>query len=123
MEAELEQFKSEFKGNNNGKLKSASIITENIEEETLSSEAILYQNNPNPFTEDTEIKYFLPENVKSAMLYIYNMQGNRIKSIPLHNRGEANETIYGSELPAGMYIYALITDGKEIDTKRMFLTD
>ncbi len=29
----------------------------------------------------------------------------------------------GNELEAGMYIYSLISDGAEIDTKRMILTD
>ncbi len=108
---------------NGSKLKSATVISESIVDETLSSEAVLYQNTPNPFTEITEIKYFLSDKVKSATLYIYNMQGNQIKSIPLYNRGLANETIHGSELQAGMYIYALIADGKEIDSKRMILTD
>jgi len=30
--------------------------------------------------------------------------------------------IHGHELPAGMYLYALIADGTVIDTKRMILT-
>jgi hypothetical protein len=30
--------------------------------------------------------------------------------------------IYASELAAGMYLYALIADGQEVDTKRMILT-
>jgi hypothetical protein len=121
MDTDLEQLKSKSKGNN--KLKSASLNSGTTLDETLSTDAVLYQNIPNPFSENTDIKYFLPEDVKSATLYIYNMQGNQIKSIALFNRGEANETIYGSELQAGMYIYALIADGKEIDSKRMILTD
>jgi len=32
-------------------------------------------------------------------------------------------TFSGSELAAGMYFYALIVDGKEVDTKRMVLTE
>jgi len=28
----------------------------------------------------------------------------------------------GLQMPAGMYLYALIVDGKEVDTKRMILT-
>lgn len=38
------------------------------------------------------------------------------------NRGEASITIDGGSLNAGMYLYALIADGKVVDTKRMILT-
>ena len=32
-------------------------------------------------------------------------------------------TINGSELQPGLYIYTLVADGKEVDTKRMILTE
>lgn len=82
----------------------------------------LYQNVPNPFTNDTQIKFDLPETVQQATLFVYDMQGKQVKSIPVNERGSSSVTIQGSELAAGMYIYALIADGKEIDSKRMILT-
>ncbi|MDR0232590.1 MAG: tail fiber domain-containing protein [Dysgonamonadaceae bacterium] len=82
----------------------------------------LYQNAPNPFNQSTEIKYYLPEDVKTAYLCIYNLQGTQIKQIPIMLRGEGSQLISGSELNAGMCLYALIVDGKEVDTKRMILT-
>jgi len=82
----------------------------------------LYQNNPNPFSAQTEIRFFLPESVKSATLYIYDMQGTQLKSIPIQQRGNGSVTIQGAELQAGMYLYALTADGQEVDTKRMILT-
>ena len=82
----------------------------------------LHQNIPNPFTADTHIRYCLPESVQQADLYIYDMQGHQIKKIALTGRGESAVTIHGSELQAGMYIYALIADGQEVDSKRMILT-
>ena len=82
----------------------------------------LYQNIPNPFSADTHIRYCLPESVVQADLYIYDMQGHQIKRIRVEGRGESTVTIHGSELQAGMYIYALIADGQEIDSKRMILT-
>ena len=36
--------------------------------------------------------------------------------------GKGNVIVPGSEFNAGMYLYALIADGKVIDTKRMILT-
>lgn len=83
----------------------------------------LYQNVPNPFTSDTKIRYTLSEDVVNANLYIYNMQGTQIKNISGLSGGAGVITINGRELKAGMYIYTLIADGKEVDTKRMILTD
>ncbi|MDR0232019.1 MAG: tail fiber domain-containing protein [Dysgonamonadaceae bacterium] len=82
----------------------------------------LFQNAPNPFNQSTEIKYYLPEDVKTAYLCIYNLQGTQIKQIRIMLRGEGSQIISGSELAAGMYLYALIVDGREVDTKRMILT-
>ncbi len=82
----------------------------------------LYQNVPNPFNADTQIRYSLPETVQQADLYVYDLQGKQVKRIAVAERGESSVTIHGSELQAGMYIYALIADGQEIDSKRMILT-
>ena len=84
--------------------------------------AALHQNIPNPFSADTHIRYCLPESVQQADLYVYDMQGHQVKKIAVAGRGESSVTIHGSELQAGMYIYALIADGQEVDTKRMILT-
>lgn len=82
----------------------------------------LYQNAPNPFNADTQIRYCLPESVMLAYLYVYDLQGKQVKKIPVTERGESSITIHGNELQAGMYIYCLIADGQEIDSKRMILT-
>ena len=83
--------------------------------------AILYQNAPNPFSERTEIKFELPDNSRNAFIYIFNMQGTLVKQISISSM-QRSVLINGSELTAGMYMYSLIVDGKEIDTKKMILT-
>jgi hypothetical protein len=83
---------------------------------------ILYQNNPNPFTLDTKIHYYLPTTCNTAMLVIYDLQGHEIVSYQLTYKGEHDCLIQGSQLNAGMYIYALIVDNRIVDTKRMILT-
>ena len=88
----------------------------------LSYEAVLYQNNPNPFDVATEIRYYLPADMQDAALYIYDMNGTQISKHPLTQTGEGALTIKGNELQAGMYLYSLIADGQVIDTKRMILT-
>ena len=82
----------------------------------------LYQNAPNPWNSETVIRYLLPQEVKQAVIYIYDMQGAQIKSIPAQGRGESQVTINGHDLKAGMYLYALVADGTLIDSKQMILT-
>lgn len=85
--------------------------------------SILFQNAPNPFTEETTISYSLNETVGSAMLFIYDMSGKQLSSYDLHDRGDSQINIIGGELDAGMYMYSLVVDGRLIGTKQMILTD
>lgn len=82
----------------------------------------LYQNRPNPFTTSTTITMSLRNDVTEAVLYIFDMQGSLLKTIPVTDRGNVSVTIEGGELNAGMYIYSLIADGNEVASKRMILT-
>ncbi|MGB3181722.1 MAG: tail fiber domain-containing protein [Cyclobacteriaceae bacterium] len=82
----------------------------------------LFQNEPNPFNSETNIRLNLPQNVQNATLYIYDMNGRQIKELSVEERGQVSARIDGGELGAGMYIYALVADGKAIDSKRMILT-
>jgi len=84
--------------------------------------ACLYQNTPNPFSSETIIRYYLPETVKQATLFIYDMQGKQLKSYAASGRGESSVTVAGSDLPAGMYFYALVADGISVGSKQMILT-
>ncbi|MBO5960227.1 MAG: tail fiber domain-containing protein [Paludibacteraceae bacterium] len=93
---------------------------------TSSSEdmqTILYQNNPNPFSLNTTIAYEIPTTASRATLYIYDMNGTQIKSIPIQDFGHNSVTLQGNSMKAGMYLYSLVVDGVVIDTKRMILTE
>lgn len=95
-----------------------------IDDDTdVTSTGTLYQNNPNPFSKSTQIKYFLPNTVNVASLCIYDMQGKQLKQLNISERGNGSKIISASEFSAGIYLYALIADGKEIDVKRMILTE
>ena len=85
--------------------------------------AKLYSNIPNPFKEQTTISFFIPEASSRASIHIYNLQGKQIKQINIESRGHGSVTINGYELTPGMYMYSLIVDGKEVDTKKMILTE
>ena len=84
-------------------------------------ECRLYQNTPNPFSGRTVIRFELPEEVSDAYIFIFNMQGTMLSQIPV--RGTTDRiTINGYDYGPGMYIYSLIVNGKEMDSKRMILT-
>ena len=85
-------------------------------------DAVLYQNNPNPFSVDTEIEYQLPVTTQQASLYIYNMNGLQVAEYPITTFGGGSVVVTGGNLEAGMYLYSLIADGQVVDTKRMILT-
>lgn len=108
---------------NKSKIKSASIEegTTSIDK-TKSENAKLFDNVPNPFSLNTEIKFEIPENSTSAKLIIHDMQGIELKSFNITQKGAGSITINGLEFNAGMYLYTLLIDNKIIDTKRMLLT-
>lgn len=81
----------------------------------------LYQNTPNPFKEQTTIRFNLPEKAQNAYIYIFDMSGKMQKQIPVDSSMQS-VTIEGYELSAGMYIYSLVIGGKEIQTRRMILS-
>lgn len=83
--------------------------------------SVLYQNRPNPFSEKTTIEFEISSSFRSASILIFDMQGTLKKTIPINQNGKGAITINGFELTAGMYLYSLIVDDKEIDTKRMIL--
>lgn len=83
---------------------------------------VLAQNDPNPFSSDTNIGVCLPDDVAQAAIYIYDLQGKQVRRLDVPERGQTTVTLHGGDLPAGMYIYALIADGKELASKKMILT-
>jgi hypothetical protein len=97
----------------------SSQTSENIPNTTASG---LSQNIPNPFSENTEITYSLASGVQKGTMYVFDMQGTLLKTFDGLKAGTGKIQINGGDLKPGMYLYSLITDGKEVDTKRMILT-
>ena len=83
----------------------------------------LSQNQPNPFTEKTTIRYKTSNVLKKASIFVFDLQGSLMKSFEELEQQEGEITIRGYDLKPGMYIYTLVIDGTEMDSKRMILTN
>lgn len=85
--------------------------------------AMLFQNNPNPFNQSSEIKYSIPSSYTSASIIICDLSGKLLKTIPLTQKGNGSILINSGELRPGILIYSLIIDGKEMGSKKMIITE
>lgn len=83
----------------------------------------LYQNEPNPFSRETTIRYYVPESIGEAYIVVYDMTGKQLLTVPLTQKGENRITVASNSLSAGMFMYAIIANNKLIDSKRMIITD
>lgn len=81
----------------------------------------LYQNTPNPFGKETNIEYYVYQMQESAFIMIYDLNGRELAKYPITQKGKGSITVNAQNLISGMYLYALIVDGREIDSKRMVL--
>ena len=116
---ELKQEISEMKGE--GQITKAPTATA-IESATAEAKSsMLYQNTPNPFNGQTTIRFQIADGAHSAYICIFDMQGKQLQRHDL-STSDDSLTIDGTQLGAGMYLYSLIVDGREIDTKRMILS-
>lgn len=81
----------------------------------------LYQNKPNPFNENTVIEYTITGAGANSYLAIYDLTGKELLRFTT-KAGKGNVIINAGRLSDGMYLYSLIVDGVEVDTKKMILS-
>ena len=117
---ELKQELDEVKGNNSEVAKSRSETTV-IAADKATTGNVLYQNTPNPFKEQTTIRFSLADDVTSAAICIFDMSGKMLKKLPVSS-GDGSVSVNGWELGEGMFLYSLLVNGCEIDTKRMIIS-
>ena len=83
----------------------------------------LWSNVPNPFKQETHIRYTLTEDVREAQLCIYDLSGKQLSCHRLNDRGESEFVLRAASLTPGIYLYSLIADGQVVDTHRMVVTE
>jgi hypothetical protein len=79
----------------------------------------LEQNAPNGFSGSSDIKYFIPQSVKEATIHIYSVNGTKVNSYSVKERGEGKLTISASDFENGVFLYDLVTDGKSNGVRKM----
>lgn len=84
--------------------------------------AKLEQNNPQPYNGTITIRCYISPKVSEAILKIYSLAGEELKSVAITDKGINELEMTASSLSPGTYNYLLITDGKTIDTKQLILT-
>jgi hypothetical protein len=82
-------------------------------------QAMLHQNVPNPFVNNTTISFSIPELVNKAQLIIFDDRGNVLKTFNLTQRGEGTVNFDGANLRHGVLTYSILIDGRVTDTKKM----
>ena len=88
----------------------------------LTQNALLAQNQPNPFHENTLVDYFVPANVRNAPIQVTSLDGKVLGKVTITETGKGQVTIQSRSYPVGTYFYSLVLDGQVMETKRMVLT-
>lgn len=89
----------------------------------IHQKTALFQNEPNPATEITKIKFYLAELSRKVNIFITDINGRMVQQFELNDVSDNQEIVVNAnELQAGMYFYTLFVNGKETDTKKMFIT-
>jgi len=84
----------------------------------LVSGAVLEQNQPNPFNQNTIIRYQLPQNA-AGQINIFDNYGKLLKSIKVTESGQT--TINAGDLKSGTYTYTLSVNGKLASSKKLVI--
>lgn len=89
---------------------------------SLTEKSSLEQNVPNPFSETTVIRYYVPKSTSEGYIKIFSLDGAELKSFTISQKGAGQIEISGNSLQPGTYVYHLVVDGKQIDGKLMTIT-
>jgi hypothetical protein len=77
-------------------------------------------NFPNPFTDETLINYYLPEE-STGSIVVTDMYGREIAFFNLAS-GENTLNVKSDAWAPGVYSYSFIVDGKSLEHKKMIIT-
>jgi flagellar hook assembly protein FlgD len=78
---------------------------------TTDGQTVLYQNMPNPFSQTTQIKFYLPE-ASNVNITVYNVIGKVVKELVSADLGTGYHTVDfdAEELASGTYFYKFVSN-------------
>jgi hypothetical protein len=93
-----------------------------VEKETVANDFILYQNYPNPFNPSTKIEYRLLQ-ATDVRFYVFNLLGEKVfeQNFVYQTAGSYKLNFDGKNLPSGVYIYSIYTNGNRLSRKMMLM--
>ena len=103
-------------------LLSSRLVLSSAEQKQLQNESAgwLGDVHPNPANSSTTIDYSLPAGVGAAFCQIYSLNGSIVTAVSLPPaQGKSQVQVNTGQFAQGMYIYALVVDGKVLDTKKL----
>jgi len=120
-QAIIDDFKNKFETLENENIASDHIYYQNVKLTGEEEKAMLAQNVPNPFSNNTKIEYFIPAKTKSASVAFIALNGKELKRVKIDHTGFGALNVLLDDLLPGIYTYTLIVDEKIIDTKEVLL--
>ena len=119
LSTELKTIKNEFQEYKSNSLEREKL---NMGPASNSSGFVMEQNIPNPFKDQTQIKYELPERANSTSIIVFDLNGKLIKEYFLSsNIRKGILVINSSDIGKGFFIYSMVENGSEIMTKKMIV--
>nr|WP_315032544.1 T9SS type A sorting domain-containing protein [uncultured Chryseobacterium sp.] len=98
------------------------LLNRNAATSTLDT-PILFQNTPNPAKNETSIRFYLPDNTRTASIEIYSISGQLVKTLPLYEKGNGSVRLSHNDLSSGQYLYKMTVNGKQTEAKKMMMND
>ncbi len=91
---------------------------------TLDDRVFLEQNKPNPFSSETEISMFVPEEFTGVIrLHVHSMvNGSLVGSFTVPKNVVHTVTFSSSGLPSGVYVYSLTADQRLLASRKMLIS-
>ena len=90
--------------------------------ETMDEEISLYQNVPNPWTESTKIKFYMPQ-VQAYSIHLYDVNGKLIYRLSNTSKKGVNEVVIDNDQfeTGGILYYELISADVRLINKMLLL--